>query len=325
MRIIVTKSGIVEFVDTNVPSGSDYHIPNSNNINLQHRQIIRSISNPNISLSSQKNTTNSSRFYNIPQIKTIRVKQTKLNIPMDKIEQYNKDFSRNTNDNVILPEINISSSALDSASSGLPILRKSFSIKEIMRESCLQKLTDKLRKENFMNSHDINIDHTYLRKENFFNKRINEVEKGADTLINSDNTSLIEYLKNKKTISEKFIANIKSYNDKKMDKINKVCQQILKKKKEDKLDLELQTKILNKKIKMQQEYRSNVFKANSVLNCFYTKISQTSKNRKATREEAFGHIHDQFVSDYWRKQQNFKRFFHKKLLSQSCNGNIGNV
>ena len=145
---------------------------------------------------------------------------------MDKIEQYNKDLSRNTNDNVILPEINISSSALDSASSGLPILRKSFSIKEIMRESCLQKLTDKLRKENFMNSHDINIDHTYLRKENFFNKRINEVEKGADTLINSDNTSLIEYLKNKKTISEKFIANIKSYNDKKMDKINKVCQQI---------------------------------------------------------------------------------------------------
>ena len=328
MRIIVTKSGIVEFADANVLSCSNFQTPNnSSQIHLQNRQISRSISNPNI-LTSQKNTINSNQIHSNSKIKSIRVRQTRLNIPMDKIEKYDKDILgnlNNNNDNIVLPKINNATSPLDSISSNLPILRKSFSIKEIMRESCLQKLNDKLRKDIFINSHDIKIDHTYLRKENSFDKRINEVEKGKDKLIHSENKSLIEYLKSKKTISEKFIANIGSYNDKKMEKINKVCQQIVKKKKEDKLDLELQTKILNNKIKMQQEYRSNLCKVNNVLSCFHSKISQTSRNRKATREEVFGNIHDRFVSNYWRKQKNFKRFFHKNSLSQSCNGNIVNV
>lgn len=89
----------------------------------------------------------------------------------------------------------------------------------------------KNKKEQFINQHDKIINEKDLRKKDESYKVFEEIEKGKKTKIDVNHSSLIEYLINKKTISETLLNNLSHYNEDRMNRLNKICQRVTKKRK----------------------------------------------------------------------------------------------
>ena len=62
-------------------------------------------------------------------------------------------------------------------------------------------------------------------------KLLRKLKKEKKTKIDINNSSLIEYLINKKTISETLLNNLSHYNEDRMNRVNKICQRVTRKRK----------------------------------------------------------------------------------------------
>ena len=111
-------------------------------------------------------------------------------------------------------------------------IKQNFTLGEIINEKCFQQLKKKLLKEQLINQHNKIINENDFRKNYDSNKIFDEIEKGKSTKINVNNNSLIEYLSNKKSISETLIKNLINYIEDKLKKINKIFQKFIGQEKE---------------------------------------------------------------------------------------------
>lgn len=318
MRIIVTNNGIQEISTIN-PLLNNPLIQNSKYIighdksNLSH-----SYSTPSfLSQSSKKNLSNniSSSFStnesSIIKPKMITIKQTKVQVPQEKSALYDKDNTINTTIVKQLPDIYYSLSS--NSSNSLPILKQKYSLREIINEKCYEKLKEKIKKDQYIKNHDIIVDHTSFRKYMTDQKIFEDIEKHKKKKIDVNNSNLVEYLMGKTTITDKLLANINSYNEKRMNKINKICQKILAKNEQEKLfQQEVKQIMKNKEIKEREQTRLKMIQMNNDISSFYKKISAKYNYGGVSKKDNFLIIHKDFVDKYWKKNNNFKRFFHRR-------------
>lgn len=322
MRIIVTNNGIQEIATINpllnnpLVQSSKYIIGHDKS-NLSH-----SYSTPSfLSQSSKKNysASFSTNEDSILKPKKISIKQTKIQVPQEKSSLYDKDNSINTTIVKQLPDIYFSLSS--NSSNSLPILKKKYSLGEIINEKCYEKLKEKIKKDQYIKNHDIIVEHIPFRKNMTDQKVFEDIEKYKKKKIDVNNSNLVEYLMSKNTITDKLLYNINSYNEKKMNRINKICQKILAKSEQEKLfQKEVKQIMKNKEIREREEIRLKMIQINNDISCFFKKISEKYNFNETSKKENFLVIHKDFADKYWKKNNNFKRFFHRRQ-SQSVDYN----
>ena len=114
----------------------------------------------------------------------------------------------------------------------------------------------------------------------------------------------------KTTISDKMLKNLNDYNEKRINRINKICQKILVKKEQDANFIkDVQQKMKNKEIAEQEECHQKLKKMNIEICKFYQKLTKEKNLRSVNKKEIFASIHKDFSRKYWKKNNNFQRFF----------------
>ncbi len=332
MRIIVTNEGVKEISSlsknssTNSLMTSKFSNPlNYNNNNDKNKDLMKSNSTslifsyqhlPKIKqiniLNNQNEKSNFISSYNLSEINTplIKIKTHKLQIPQEQSDLYDSDKN---NDSFIVKQTNDILLNISNRNNSSSFIKQNFTLGEIINENCFQKLKKKLIKEQIVNQNNKKINESDYRKYNDSNKVFKEIEKGKSTKISVNNNSLIEYLYNKKSISETLINNLSNYKEGKLNKINKICQKCIILQEKEKLFLEKsKEKIQLEKRKEEEECKRDidllklsVDKEITTINNFNFKLIKANRNR-------FSGIFNQFKKKYWLNNNNFQRFFRTK-------------
>ena len=316
MRIIITNNGIKEVASLS-PVIRPQRINQTAQFPLRSNILSHSFSAPSmITMNTAKNEKisqyglNSSVDLSLMQPKVIKVKQTKIKLPKEKSELYDLDKSTNTTIVKQLPDIYLSLSSSQTSSNTLPMLKNKYSLKEIINEKVFQKLDTKIKQDQYINNHDLIVDYTSFRKQRNDQKVFDEIEKDKKKEIDANNSNLIEYLMGKTTISDKMLKNLNDYNEKRINRINKICQKILVKKEQDANFIkDVQQKMKNKEIAEQEECHQKLKKMNIEICKFYQKLTKEKNLRSVNKKEIFASIHKDFSRKYWKKNNNFQRFF----------------
>jgi hypothetical protein len=248
MRIIITNEGAKEISslskNSSTKSLTSKYNPLYNNENkskdlsksnstsiIFSGQIFPKIKNSK-SLSKEKNIK--SKYissFNLSQINPlfIKIKQSKLQIPQEQTDLYDSDkynlsfIVKQSND--IFSNLS-NRNDLTNNSLSFP-LKQTYNLGEIINKKCFDKLNKRIKKDQFINQHDKIIDEKDLRKKDESYKVFEEIEKGKKTKIDINHSSLIEYLINKKTISETLLNNLSHYDEDRMNRLNKICQRVI--------------------------------------------------------------------------------------------------
>ena len=337
MRIIITNEGIKEISTISKNSSSNsllttkfYNPLNYNSNNDKSRDLMKSNSSslifsyqhlPKINqiniINNQNEKSNFLSSYNLSEINAplIQIKTHKLQIPQEQNDLYDND---KCNDSFIVKQtndilLNISNKNDLTNNNNSSFIKQNFTLGEIINENCFQKLKKKLIKEQIINQNNKKINESDYRKYNDSNKVFEEIEKGKSTKISVNNNSLIEYLYNKKTISETLINNLSNCKEGRLNKINKICQKYIIGQEKEKLILEKsKEKIKLDKIREEEECKKDlellklsVDKETKTINNFQFKLLKSNRNR-------FSGIFNQFKKKYWLNNNNFQRYFRTK-------------
>ena len=337
MRIIITNEGVKEISTISKNSSSNsllttkfYNPLNYNSNNDKSRDLMKSNSSslifsyqhlPKINqiniINNQNEKSNFLSSYNLSEINAplIQIKTHKLQIPQEQNDLYDND---KCNDSFIVKQtndilLNISNKNDLTNNNNSSFIKQNFTLGEIINENCFQKLKKKLIKEQIINQNNKKINESDYRKYNDSNKVFEEIEKGKSTKISVNNNSLIEYLYNKKTISETLINNLSNCKEGRLNKINKICQKYIIGQEKEKLILEKsKEKIKLDKIREEEECKKDlellklsVDKETKTINNFQFKLLKSNRNR-------FSGIFNQFKKKYWLNNNNFQRYFRTK-------------
>ena len=337
MRIIITNEGVKEISTISKNSSSNsllttkfYNPLNYNSNNDKSRDLMKSNSSslifsyqhlPKINqiniINNQNEKSNFLSSYNLSEINAplIQIKTHKLQIPQEQNDLYDND---KCNDSFIVKQtndilLNISNKNDLTNNNNSSFIKQNFTLGEIINENCFQKLKKKLIKEQIVNQNNKKINESDYRKYNDSNKVFKEIEKGKSTKISVNNNSLIEYLYNKKTISETLINNLSNCKEGRLNKINKICQKYIIGQEKEKLILEKsKEKIKLDKIREEEECKKDlellklsVDKETKTINNFQFKLLKSNRNR-------FSGIFNQFKKKYWLNNNNFQRYFRTK-------------
>ena len=334
MRIIITNEGAKEISsiskNSSMKSLTSKYNPLYNNENRSKElsksnstsiifsgQIFPKIKNSK-SLSKEKNIK--SKYissFNLSQINPlfIKIKQSKLQIPQEQTDLYDSDkynlsFIVKQSNNIFS---NLSNrNDLTNNSLSFP-LKQTYNLGEIINEKCFDKLNKRIKKDQFINQHDKIINEKDLRKKDESYKVFEEIEKGKKTKIDINHSSLIEYLINKKTISETLLNNLSHYNQDRMTRLNKICQRVIVGQEKEKMfEKKSKEKIQLNKRREEEDFKNNLdFMKNSIeeemktFNKFNFKLLKNNKER-------YSAIFNQFKKKYWMKNNNFQRYFRSK-------------
>ena len=263
-------------------------------------------------LNNQNEKSNFISSYNLSEINTplIKIKTHKLQIPQEQSDLYDSDKN---NDSFIVKQTNDILLNISNRNNSSSFIKQNFTLGEIINENCFQKLKKKLVKEQMINQNNKKIDENDFRKNYDSNKIFDEIEKGKSTKINVNNNSLIEYLYNKKSISETLINNLANYKEDKLKKINKICQKFILGQEKEKIFFEKsKEKIKLDKRKEEEECKKDldsmklsIDKEITTINKFPFKLLKSNRNR-------FLGIFNQFKKKYWLNNNNFQRYFRTK-------------
>ena len=336
MRIIITNEGVKEISSLSKNSSTNsiittkfYNPLNYNNNNDKSKDLMKSNSTSlifsyqhlpkikQININNQNEKTKSISSYNLSEINAplINIKTHKLQIPQVQSDLYDSD---KYNDSFIVKQtndilLNISNKNDSINNNNSYYIKENFTLGEIINEKCFQQLKKKLLKEQLINQHNKIINENDFRKNYDSNKIFDEIEKGKSTKINVNNNSLIEYLYNKKSISETLINNLANYKEDKLKKINKICQKFILGQEKEKIFFEKsKEKIKLDKRKEEEECKKDlesmklsIDKETTTINKFPFKLLKSNRNR-------FLGIFNQFKKKYWLNNNNFQRYFRTK-------------
>ena len=336
MRIIITENGkrIMRKLSSAKSEPYIFNNPNqSQELNIQENPLIKN--NYSIKTNSKTGLPNksinksllmsSNRSIKLIKPQNIKLKKKKLNMPLYFLKQYEKNYEEN---NIIVQPIKILSNlenknnslmesnsnieiknkfkTLDesknnsnslllsnmSSSVFLPRVKSHYSVREIISKSCLDNFDNKIKKEK---------------------DKFNEIDKKKNKEINSRNYKLIEYLMGKKTISKIFLEKLNKCDEKKFILLDKLSGKVLEEKEKQKLfDKKMRQRIDNRKIKDNLEIRKILLKIKA-------KVKENIKDNhmnnyillKENNKEVYKNVFRKFRGKYWKKFDNFARYFPK--------------
>lgn len=196
----------------------------------------------------------------------------------------------------------------------LPKIKSHYSIGEIINKNCFEKLNKKLTEKINKEKYDIKIDNRFLRKEFSSDKIFGLIDKEKNKAINSNNYKLIEYLMKKTTITDKFLKRINDSNDDNLMKMNKISSKILLDKERQKNYYnKIKEKLCARKEKETEQFRQILLKINNkVKNDIKDNHMDIYRLVKDSNKGVYKNVFKNFRRQYWKKQDNFARFFPKE-------------
>lgn len=320
MRIIVTNDGLRELSSAfeHQPTSSNLQTINKSNLSLSKRS-----KSPDIYLSNRKSHHSKkasafSSYHSLPDMTQVRkpkmilVKQTTSSLIPDETK---KLYSNAKETKQTIPIVKQGSDVFLSmhssqSSTGLPRLKSSYSLKEIIPEACFDKLSLKLKKEHELYFHHTKLDEKSLRNERIEIKKsiFNEIERNKESTIEASHTNLIEYITGKTTISDSFLRNLSTYEEERMHRMNKICQKIMSKREKEKLYQEsIMNKIANQRMVDQYNYRKEVgvIERRMELN---KRILEAQENYNKQKMFKYRDLHQAFVKNNW-ENGNLERYY----------------
>ena len=278
---------------------------------------------PNISSSNNSLLFSSNNNIKVIKPKQFTLKKKNLRIPLTFLKRFEKNYEQN---NIIVSPINIlstlenknenssnASNSYISSSVFLPRIKSSYSIREIMPKSCLENFDNKLKEKLDEEKYDVPLENKILRKDWSGRNIFKEFDNKKNKQINSRNYKLIEYLMDKKTLSQNFLNKINQSDEKKMMVLDKLSGKVLEEKENQKIfDKRMKERIENKKIKEGLEFRKILLDIKTKVN---DNIKDDHMNKyilvKDNNKAVYRNVFKKFRRKYWKKSDNFSRYFHQ--------------
>ena len=300
-----------------IPTQQTFNNKHYRNLTLNNFSITHSTINNSNRIKNNKVKNNNHLNFNeedeinlksIKTLKSIKISNKKFNLPKSLTDKYNNNNQKinknneteNHNKNSILFNDNfpiLNTEPNENTKSKI----KFYSFREIIPKSTInsikkqiisdKKLKDKLSKitdENFRSNYEIFTD---LEK---FNNILDF------PILNSNKKSLIKYLNVKKDLNPLNLKNILSCNNEKLNKVNKMCQQLFYIEEKNKLFKEIAgEKIKSKKneSKIEANKKINELKndINGIKNCL------NKYNKQIDKREKYRDRFNDVVKHYWSK------------------------
>ena len=335
MRIIITKNGqrIIRKLSSSKSTPELFNNPNKSpelkdkdNPLLKNYYSIQSSAKsqlPNISSSNNSLLFSSNNNIKVIKPKQFTLKKKNLRIPLTFLKRFEKNYEQN---NIIVSPINIlstlenknenssnASNSYISSSIFLPRIKSSYSIREIMPKSCLENFDNKLKEKLDEEKYDVPLENKILRNDWSGRNIFKEFDNKKNKQINSRNYKLIEYLMDKKTLSQNFLNKINQSDEKKMMVLDKLSGKVLEEKENQKIfDKRMKERIENKKIKEGLEFRKILLDIKTKVN---DNIKDDHMNKyilvKDNNKAVYRNVFKKFRRKYWKKSDNFSRYFHQ--------------
>ena len=335
MRIIITKNGqrIIRKLSSSKSTPELFNNPNKSpeikdkdNPLLKNYYSIQSSAKsqlPNISSSNNSLLFSSNNNIKVIKPKQFTLKKKNLRIPLTFLKRFEKNYEQN---NIIVSPINIlstlenknenssnASNSYISSSVFLPRIKSSYSIREIMPKSCLENFDNKLKEKLDEEKYDVPLENKILRNDWSGRNIFKEFDNKKNKQINSRNYKLIEYLMDKKTLSQNFLNKINQSDEKKMMVLDKLSGKVLEEKENQKIfDKRMKERIENKKIKEGLEFRKILLDIKTKVN---DNIKDDHMNKyilvKDNNKAVYRNVFKKFRRKYWKKSDNFSRYFHQ--------------
>ena len=223
----------------------------------------------------------------------------------------------NSSNNSIIEEENSNSRLLSgkshSSSVFLPKIKSHYSVGQIINKSCLDKLNKKIKEKINEQKYDLKIDSKNLRKYWSSKSIFDEINKEKNKTIDATNYKLIEYLMKKTSISGNFLKKINDCNDDKLNHLNKISGKVLiEKELENNFNKRIKEKLENEKIKETLKFRQILL---NIKNKVHNNIKDNHMNNyllvKDSNKAVYRNVFKKFRKQYWKKSDNFSRFFPK--------------
>jgi len=335
MRIIITKNGqrIIRKLSSSKSTPELFNNPNKSreikdkdNPLLKNYYSIQSSAKsqlPNISSSNNSLLFSSNNNIKVIKPKQFTLKKKNLRIPLTFLKRFEKNYEQN---NIIVSPINIlstlenknenssnASNSYISSSVFLPRIKSSYSIREIIPKSCLENFDNKLKEKLDEEKYDVPLENKILRNDWSGRNIFKEFDNKKNKQINSRNYKLIEYLMDKKTLSQNFLNKINQSDEKKMMVLDKLSGKVLEEKENQKIfDKRMKERIENKKIKEGLEFRKILLDIKTKVN---DNIKDDHMNKyilvKDNNKAVYRNVFKKFRRKYWKKSDNFSRYFHQ--------------
>ena len=232
--------------------------------------------------------------------------------------QNNQNINKINSLNYSIIEESNSNSRIFSGKSGetsvfLPRIKSHYSIGEIINKNCFDKLNKKIKEKINEKKYDLKIDNKILRKYWSSKTILDEIKKEKNKSIDATNYKLIEYLMKKTSISENFLKKINNCDDEKLNYLNKISGKVLLEKEVEKnFNKRIKEKLENQRIKETLQFRQILLNIKNKVN---KNIKDNHMNNyllvKDNNKAVYRNVFKKFRSQYWKKSDNFSRFFPK--------------
>lgn len=260
-------------------------------------------------------SSNRSRNESFENAKQVDVKIKKITISKNITEKYNNDTRSNyiltnlpdliqknptanttTNNNKTSSSVQ-KQSKLDSSD----LLNCQFSLKEIIPQKTYSKLKNQLKRDIHVRNKNGFIDQNHFRSIYKEKSEPEVLEEKLQSRIPSDRLNIIKYLSSKPNINYHFVQNLTSFDEERLNKLNKICQKVFDSDEKN----ELFQKIVSEKINIKRrkdlaEYKEKFETLSNFLGSA-NEIKNAYNLPKNVRINKFGDLHDDIKKKYWTK------------------------
>lgn len=330
MRILVTDQGkdLVKLLSVEYLQEVDKKLNQSE----QSQKNLKSQRSNNLSrnhLTTQASSTKS-KNHSYENTRELEIKIKKIVISKNLTEKYNQDTShsnillnlpdlvqkkllQNTNMNSIYKKGTIENNN--------DLSNSQFSIRDIIPQSSYQNFKCELKNDIRIKEKLGVIDESNFRSI-FKDKTENQIlEEKLNKKVSTDRLNIIRYLSGKQNLNYQFVQKMTSFDDERLNKINKICQKVFENDEKN----ELFNKIAKEKINLKK--RKDITEYKHRLETLCNSISSANdieKNYslpKNVRINKFSDIHDDLKKNFWSKHSvqklSMNRGLPKMMASQS--------
>ena len=305
MRIVITSNGSAEIRSLSIPR-TRTNKTNTNSPKAKKKSV-------DISLAPSPDKV-------IPSnLKKVKIAAKKLNLPPMMQDKYSESQSTNNylsedqEQSRLLPDVLMSiEKSIDqsqSLPSKLPIIRQSYPIKYIINPKSLKKLECDIKKKK-----QKLIIKSKLIANNHYRSEVKRdlgtiFELNTNKEIKIQNRNLIEYLNTDTTISNEYLTKLAKYDEKRLSKLNKICQKAFYYRAQEGLIKSIVKQKLKGELNSESEYYKNKLKEMKSDLDKYNKIIDVDYPKYDKR--------DRYTFQYREAEQNWEKFNTQRFYKKS--------
>jgi hypothetical protein len=303
--------------------------------NIRRRPKRHSIDNTHMSPSSINFTT---APVSPNHFRTINIKHKKITVPKNISEKYNNDHQDGSGR--LLPNVYLSLNNDNSKSSAFSSIKNhtedtslnkiQYSLKDLIKKDTLKNMTTQMKQEREMKNKLSDINENNFRSPYKEKDFMREIKEKMEKKVSLDKVNLIHYITHKSKISENFVKQLSTFNEERMNKLNKICQIINhREEKQHLFENEIKNIIQGQLQAETEDYKKQLARMSGDLHGIDELLK---KNKKFDdKRERYVYIHRDIKNKFWDKYgverlySPTKRRSCSKTIDVSSNGQSVNI